>query len=313
MLSILGVVMPVFLIVGSGYAAVRWFGFRDSGIDGLIAYTIRLAVPLLVFRAMVGLDLGRAFDLHLLGAFYLGAFVTYAGTIVLAMAVWRRPADEAIAIGFCALFSNTLLLGLPILERAYGDAVMPAAFSIIALHAPVMYLVGISCMELVRGAGSGLGATARRAARAMFSNALTIGIAAGIAVNLSGVALPEPVMAAVALIATSALPAALFGLGGALTRYRLRDDVGVGGMTALMATLLHPAIVWALTGPIMHLDIDAVRAAVVLSAMPTGMNGYMFASMYDRAQGAAASTVLLGTGLSVATVSFWLWLLGGTA
>jgi predicted permease len=313
MLSILGVVLPVFLIVGTGYSAVRWFGFRDSGIDGLIGYTLRVAIPLLLFRAMLGIDLGRAFDPPLLGAFYLGAFVTYGGTILLAMAVWRRHADEAIAIGFCALFSNTLLLGLPILERAYGDPVMPAAFSIIALHAPVMYLVGISSMELVRGAGSGLGATARRAGRAIFSNAMTIAIAAGLALNLSGLPLPEPVMAAVTLVAASALPAALFGLGGALTRYRLRDDVGVGAMTALMATLLHPAIVWALTGQVLRLDMDAVRAAVVLSAMPTGMNGYMFASMYDRGQGAAASTVLLGTGLSVATASFWLWLLGGTA
>jgi predicted permease len=47
--------------------------------------------------------------------------------------------------------------------------------------------------------------------------------------------------------------------------------------------------------------------------MPAGMNGYMFATMYNRAQGAAASTVLLGTGLSVLTVSFWLWMLGGAA
>jgi predicted permease len=56
-----------------------------------------------------------------------------------------------------------------------------------------------------------------------------------------------------------------------------------------------------------------VRAAVVTAAMPTGMNGFVFASMYGRAQGAAASVVLLGTGAAVVSVTFWLWLLGGAA
>jgi hypothetical protein len=35
--------------------------------------------------------------------------------------------------------------------------------------------------------------------------------------------------------------------------------------------------------------------------------------MYGRAQSAAASIVLLGTGASVVTVTFWLWALGGAA
>jgi predicted permease len=53
------------------------------------------------------------------------------------------------------------------------------------------------------------------------------------------------------------------------------------------------------------------RAAVVLAAMPTGMNGYLFAAMYNRAMGAAASTVLLATTLSVFSIGLWLWWLGG--
>jgi hypothetical protein len=40
--------------------------------------------------------------------------------------------------------------------------------------------------------------------------------------------------------------------------------------------------------------------------MPTGINGYLFASLYGRAQRTAASTVLIGTGFAILTI--WLWL-----
>ena len=313
MLSILTVVLPVFLIVGAGYGAVRRFGFGDALIDGIMAYAVRVALPLLVFRAIVGLDLGQAFHGPTLAVFYGAAFASYALAMLLARVVFRRRPGEAAAIGFCALFSNTLLLGLPILERGYGAGPMPTAFSIISVHAPILYAVGITVMEVLRSDGAGPVATARRAGRAIFSNALTVGILAGFAVNLSGLPLPEVVTAAVGLVANSGLPTALFALGGALTRYALRDDLGEAVMTAAISTLFHPALVWLLAVPVLALPTDYARAAVVIAAMPAGMNGYMFATMYQRAQGAAASTVLLATGVSVLTISFWLWVLGGAA
>ena len=40
--------------------------------------------------------------------------------------------------------------------------------------------------------------------------------------------------------------------------------------------------------------------------MPAGINGYIFASLYDRGVGTAANTVMLSTVLSVGTITFWL-------
>jgi len=150
-----------------------------------------------------------------------------------------------------------------------------------------------------------------RAGKAMFSNALTIGLAAGFALNLGGVVAPGFVMSAVDMVATAALPAALFGLGGALTRYKLRADLGVASATAALSIVVHPAIAYGLCAWVFALPPELTRAAVVTAAMPPGMNGYVFATMYNRAQGAAASAVLIGTAASVVSISFWLWLLGG--
>ena len=43
----------------------------------------------------------------------------------------NRP-GESISSGFSAMFTNTVLIGIPIMQRAYGEAAMPTVFSIIA-------------------------------------------------------------------------------------------------------------------------------------------------------------------------------------
>jgi malonate transporter len=312
MLAVLATILPVFLIVGSGFVAVRFFGFAQTAIDGLLAFAMRFAIPVLLFRGVYQLDFAAAFDWGLLIAYYGPAFAMYVLAMLLARFAWRRRPGEAAAIGFAALFTNTLLLGLPVLERAYGAAAMPFAFMIVAIHSPLIYSVGITVMELVRRDGAGPLETARRVGKAMLGNVLMIGIAAGFAVNLSGLSLPEPVTAAVNIVAASGLPAALFGMGGALTRYALRHDINVASLVVVLSLLVQPALAWGLAS-MFALPLDMTRAVVVVAAMPVGMNAYLFASMYHRAEGAAASAVLLSTTLSVPSIAFWLWALGGAA
>ncbi len=65
-------------------------------------------------------------------------------------------------IGFCCLFSNSVLLGLPITERAYGPDALTGNFAIIAFHAPFCYGLGITAMEIVRAAAQAARPDARR-------------------------------------------------------------------------------------------------------------------------------------------------------
>jgi malonate transporter and related proteins len=311
-LDLVYVVMPVFLVIGAGYAAVRSRLFSSAAVDGLMVYTQGFAIPCLLFRAIVDLDLRAAFDPGLLVAFYTGAVVCFALGVLGARRIFQRRPGEAVAIGFGALFSNSVLLGLPIMERAYGAAALAPNYAIIALHAPFCYLLGITVMEAVRADGRGFVETARAVVRAMFRNALMIGIALGFVFNAGDLPVPATVRAAVDMVAASALPAALFGLGGILTRYSLRASLGEAGMIAGLSLLLHPAITYGLAAGAFALPADFVRSATVTAAMAPGVNAYVFASLYQRGQAQAASVVLLATAVSVLTVSAWLAVLGGT-
>ncbi|MFC6760232.1 AEC family transporter [Sulfitobacter porphyrae] len=303
--NLLDVILPVFLVIGFGYFAV-WRGlFPISGIDGVMKFTQNFAIPCLLFQAIAKLDLGSDFDPDLLISFYAGAAICFALGIFGARILLQRPWEDCVAIGFCCLFSNSVLLGLPIAERAYGPDALTGNYAIIALHSPFCYGLGITVMEVVRNRGQSTVKLAGAVGRAMFSNALVLAILGGFAFNLTGQPIPGVVDDALSLIARAALPAALFALGGVLIQYRPEGDKVAIAMVCMIALLVHPALVWSF-GTALSLPQDGFRSGVLTAAMAPGFNAYIFANMYGKGRRVAASSVLIATGASLLTV--WLWL-----
>lgn len=305
MSALLDVILPVFLVIGAGYLAV-WRGlFSDASVDGLMAFTQGFAIPMLLFRAIATLDLGAEFTWPLLVSFYLGAVSGFLAGLLGARALGRSW-EDSVAIGFCGLFSNSVLLGLPIAERAFGAEALRFNYAIIAVHAPFCYLLGVTAMETVRARGAPLSGLPRKVGRAMFHNALVIGIVLGFAVNLAGITLPKVIDDALSLMIRAALPAALFGLGGILLRYRIEGDLRIIALICAASLVLHPSVAWV-AGKALGLSVDQLRAAVLTAAMAPGVNTYIFANIYGTARRSAASGVLIGTAASI--LSVWVWLL----
>lgn len=306
MQALLDVILPVFLVIGFGYCAV-WRGwFPDTGVDGLMKFTQNYAIPCLLFRAISTLDLSAQFDPELLISFYAGATVGFTAGTLGARYIFRRNWSDSVAIGFVCLFSNAVLLGLPITERAYGTDALSANYAIVAVHAPFCYMLGVAAMEIARADNRNPAILLGKILRSMFRNALVIGIALGLAVNLSGLPLPGVLVDAVDLMVVAALPAALFGLGGVLYRYKPEGDSKTIAMVCVISLILHPAITLSLA-TLFQLDRDALRSAVLTAAMAPGVNTYIFANLYGSARRVAAASVLVGTAASIVTV--WLWLL----
>ncbi len=312
MTALIDVILPVFLVIGFGYV-VAWKGlFSESAVDGLMRFAQNFAVPVLLARSIARLDLGASYDLGLMLSFYAGALISFAIGITVARLALRRTGPEAVAIGFACLFSNSLLLGVPITERAYGPAALAGNFAIISVHSPFLYTIGIVAMEAVRshGSGAGLSSLGLRALVGVLRTPLVIGILCGFAIQaftaLTALPLPAPLWSAMDMVAASALPAALFGLGGVLLRYRPEGDGRAIAMVTGLSLLVHPAVAYLLGHFVFDLPVAGLRSATLTAAMAPGVNAYLFANMYGVARRVAASSVLVATAGSI--LSIWAWL-----
>ena len=308
MTALTSVILPVFLVIGFGYLAVWQKYLSDEAIDGLMKFAQGFAVPCLLYRGIVDLDLSANLNPGLLISFYGGALAGFFAGLFGARHFFHRSWEDAVAIGFCGLFSNSLLLGLPITERAYGDGALEANYAIIAFHAPFCYAVGITAMEIARAHGTAFSQIPAKIGKALFSNALIIGISLGFIANLAHIPQPAVLTDALNLITKAALPAALFGLGGVLYRYRPEGDMRTILFVCFLSLVLHPAVTWGL-GWAFGLPINTFRSAIVTAAMAPGVNAYLFANLYGNAKRVAASSVLIGTAACLFTAAFWLIIL----
>ena len=305
--NLIDVILPVFLVIGFGYAAA-WKGFfSETAINGLMRFAINFAIPCLLFLAISTIDLAGDFNIPLLASFYIGAFSAYGLGYLGARYLFARSIEDSISIGFCSLFSNTVLLGLPIVERAFGPESLSGAYAIVSVHALVIYGFGVTMMEVARArkSGSTKGLIAKISS-AMSTNPILIGILLGFLVNIGNIHLPDALLAAIGTMSTAALPAALFALGGVLVRYRPEGDKKTIAWVTAVSLIVHPAITFSFGKWVFMLDQAQFRAAVLTAAMAPGINAYLFATMYGAAMRVAASTVLIATALSI--FSIWVWL-----
>ena len=308
--TLLDIVVPVFLIIGAGYFTVRTGAIAVAMIDALVKFGVTVTVPSLLFMAMYRLDLGTALNVWALLAFFIGGTAVFVFAIWLSRRVWKRRPGESVAVGFCAFFPNAVMLGIPISERAFGPETLAAVFGVIAFHSIYNYTIGFVAMEAIRKDGQSVFSGLRRAFQASFTNPLMIGLMLGMFANIVSLPLPQMGIDALDMLGRAALPLALFSIGGVLVRYRLKEEIGEASMVSVLSLFGHPFLAWVLAGPVFGLAEEYVRATVIMAAMPIGINSYIFATIYNRAVGTAASSVLLSTILSIATITLWLGVLG---
>ena len=305
MSALLDVIIPVFLIIGFGYCTVWTKLFSTDTIDGLMKFTQNFAIPVLLFDAIAKVDLINAFNVNLFFSFYLGATIGFLLGFFGSYYLFNRPLEDSVVIGFCCLFSNTVMLGLPITERAYGEDALRHNFAIVSIHAPFCYFLGITVMELVKSSEKNLKKNIFTILKAMFSNALVVGIMLGFIVNVLEINLAKSIQASIDMITAVALPAALFGMGGVLYQYRPQGDIGPIIMVCAISLIIHPAVVW-FAGQSFDLTDMQLRSAVITAAMAPGINTYVFANIYGKAKRVASTGVLLSTAFSIGSI--WVWL-----
>lgn len=307
-LRISELVLPLFGVIGLGYA-IAWFGLlKDSTAEGVSDYVYTVAVPLLIFRTLAEAKLPEALPWTYWAAYFSGAFFAWIVVQTISAKIFARPMRDAIVHGFASGQSNIVLVGIPLVLSAFGEPGAVPLFLLIAVNLPIMMTIA---SLLIEGSGGGISREALlRLGKSFATNLVLIGFLAGLAARLLNVAPGGTLKAVIELVAASALPCALFAMGLSLKRYGIKGDFKLSAIITAMKLFVHPLVVFLMTRYVLAMPPVFAGVAVVFAAMPSGINSYLMAERYRAGIPATAGAVSLSTALSVLSISFWLWVLG---
>ena len=98
-------------------------------------------------------------------------------------------------------------------------------------------------------------------------------------------------------------------MGGVLYYYRITNSFKIPFTIIFTSLFIQPAVVYLLGVYYWDIEIELLRNAVVMAAIAPGLNAYFFANIYRESRDIVATTILVSTGLTIFTSSFWIYFL----
>ena len=299
--------LPIFGILLAGYLAGRTGVLEPEGIRGLSRFAFRVAIPVMLGRAMANLTFAGPIEWHILAAYYGGTLAAYACGMAVSRRLWSHALAEQAVFALGSAFANVVVLGIPLVLAVYGgDGELPM-YMIISLNSAVMLFVATSIVSFARGQESGplpMNALGRQ-----IKNPIVVGLGVGLAINLLDFTILPPFDRTAEMLASAAVPCALFALGASLSVHRfeggMKETVGL----VLLKNAVHPALVYVMAFLVFDLTRTWGVVAVLLAAQPMGVNVYLFSEDSETLVSTVGTSFVASTVVSIVSVPLALYLL----
>jgi predicted permease len=299
---------PLFLLVLVGYALMRFGKWPSEVADALTRFVFNLAMPALLFNLMSDFSKLPPVDARLLIAFFGGCIVTFAIGRLIAWKIFGLDGVGQSVFALGGIFSNNVLLGIPLAKLTLGEESLPAAALVIAFNALTLWtMVSISVEWARHGSFSmkGFGKTTVN----VLKNPLVSAILVGVAFGMTGLTLPHLIKEPLNLISASTMPMALIALGMGLAEYGIKQGWQVSAGITFVKLVVQPLAVWGIA-VLIGLPILETRTVVLLASISTGINVYLMSRQFQTIEGPVASALVLTTVVASITVPLLLTLTG---
>lgn len=293
---------PLFALAGLGYL----LGRRPVGRQwstSLSGFVFTVALPAALFRLMADRSQLPSVDARLLIAFFGGCGLVFVVGRLAGRALGLDGVDGSI-LAMAGIFSNNLLLGLPLATTLLGQAAVPTVALVLVFNALTLWTLVTVSIEWARHGSPSLHGFAATL-RGVVTNPIILAIVSGTAFSFTGVPLPQVVDSPLSMLATTSTPLALVALGMGLAGYPVREGWRVSATISVLKLVVQPAVVWGLAVAV-GLPTLETRAVVLLASIAVGANVYLMAQHFKALQGPVAASLVLTTALAAVTTPAWL-------
>jgi predicted permease len=275
---ILGIILPVFAIVGLG-----WFYARRNKPDMVHVNRLSMTIlgPALIFSVLAS----KTFDVGQYRGLMLGSVLIVLGSGLLAWPVARLVKVSVPTFVPPMMFNNCGNMGLPLAVLAFGEAGFPLMVALFAISNLLQFTLGTYMVAHRAPFGS------------LVRNPMVWATFLGFGFALTHPPMPDWLMLAIRLVGDALVPMMLLSLGARLVGIRWTDwRIGVIGGIVCPVT----GLVMALAAvPLLGLTGAQAGVLLVFGSLPPAVLNFMVAEQYRQEPGKVASIVLIGNMMSV--------------
>ncbi|MDF7659480.1 AEC family transporter [Erwiniaceae bacterium L1_54_6] len=298
---------PLFILIFLGYCLTRFGKWPASISEGMNRFVFNVALPCMLFDVMSDFYKSPPVDFRLLLAFFGSCLLVFIAGRVIAAKVFRLESIAGSVFALGGIFSNNVMLGIPIATVLLGEQALPSVALVLVFNSLILWtLLTVSVEWSKHGSFSvqGLG----RTLISVLKNPLIIGILSGTAWNFLQQPLPLIAAQPIDLLGSIAAPLSLVTLGMSLAHYRVRDGLKESYSICLLKLIVQPMCIWAIAW---LTDLPALESKVVvlLGSMAVGVNVYLMSQKFQVLTGPAAASMLFSTLFAAVTTPVWMMLM----
>lgn len=303
----LNATLPIFLTMLAGWFFNR-IGLMDEAFTNKInKFVFNATIPALVFSDLASVDFIKVWDTKFV-------IFCFSSTLISILAVTGFSfilKDKTIQGEFiqASYRSSAAILGIAFIQNIYGNAGM-APLMIIAT-VPLYNVMAVVVLSILKPDRKPLSTVLLKdTIKAIITNPIILGIAAGIIWSLLPVTMPSILDKTIKNIAVLATPLGLMAMGSTFDKSKISGNLKV----SLIATFIKLVLLTAVFLPLainLGFTKEKLVAILVMLGSATTVSCYIMARNMGHKGLLTSNTVMLSTLLSAFTLTAWLYLLKG--
>ncbi|MDR3370776.1 AEC family transporter [Rhodoferax sp.] len=302
---VVSALLPVVLLIAIGMAASHADFIRAEATKDLSNLVFMVLTPALLFRTMSTVHVEQL-NFKPVAMYFVAAWLLFA-----AIMAWQGLNRRAAVLALAATFSNTVMIGIPLVGLAYGQPGLVTLFTLISVHALILLTMATIVLEMVtaredrlagRGGERNMVVTVLSAIKGGIIHPVPLPIIVGLLFAQTGWVLPAVVDRPLQLLGDAMGPLALVLVGAMLAQVQigthLKDALGLGLLKNLALPTLMALLGWSVGMSGLHLTV-----MIVTAALPMGANVFLFAQRYEVAQELVTASMAVSTVLGLLTIT----------
>lgn len=308
MAEVITLALPFFGLIFLGFGAGKFVGLPEAGLAWLNFFVVYCALPALFFKLLSETPIDQIANWGFVFGTTFSTYVAFALAFCVGVLVTGGQIREATIQGLSGSYSNIGYMGPGLTLATLGaSSTVPTAlifcFDNALLFMLTAFLMAIGGTEKLSTLDLMLTALKR-----LFLHPFILATIAGILAAAIELQMPVAIDRLLTFLSSAAAPCALFAMGVTVALRPIKRLPLELPVLLLIKLVVHPIIVFFVLVWLGDIDPLWIKTAVLMACLPPAANVFVLASQYRTYVERASSLILIGTAVSVLTVTSFLYL-----